>query len=133
MALALLAMNQVFGKFFDVLDVEAAEPQAFRERQSVSPFIFDVQTHYVSSSFNGSWKEALLGLRRRARDMGFNPALSSDTGTMKDLSWENYLKEVFLDSDTSLALISTPPGAIPPGIQSSRRKKCLTFAMHSIT
>jgi len=28
MALALLAMNQVFGKFFDVLDVEAAESQA---------------------------------------------------------------------------------------------------------
>ena len=28
MALAFLAMNHVFGKFFDVLDVEAAEPQA---------------------------------------------------------------------------------------------------------
>ena len=28
MALAFLAMNQVFGKFFDVLNVEAAEPQA---------------------------------------------------------------------------------------------------------
>jgi hypothetical protein len=32
MALAFLAMNQVFGRFFDVLDAEAAEPQAVRIR-----------------------------------------------------------------------------------------------------
>ena len=113
MALALVAINHVFGKFFDVLDVEAAEPQAFRERQGDTPFIFDIQTHYVSSSYQGHWKEALLGLRRRARDMGFNPSLSADKGTMQDLSWENYIKEVFLDSDTDLALISTPPGDYP--------------------
>ena len=29
MALALLAMNSVFGRLFDVLEVEAVEPQAF--------------------------------------------------------------------------------------------------------
>ena len=114
MAVALLTMNQVFGRFFDILDVEAAEPQAFRERQGDSMFIFDVQTHYVSSSFNkAGWRDALLGLRRRAREMGVNPKLSADTGTMKDLSWENFVKEVFLDSETDLALISTPPGSYP--------------------
>ena len=52
MALAFLAMNQVFGRFFDVLDAEAAEPQAVQERKGDIPFIFDVQTHYVSSSFD---------------------------------------------------------------------------------
>jgi len=114
MALAFLTMNQVFGKFFDVLEVEAAEPQAVQARKGDIPFIFDVQTHYVSSSFKEpGWKEGLLGLRRRARDMGFNPKLAGDTGTMADLSWENYIKEVFLDSDTSLGLISTPPGPYP--------------------
>jgi hypothetical protein len=113
MALAFLAMNQVFGKFFDVLDVEAGELQAVQERKGEVPFIFDVQTHYVSSSFKEPWKKGLLGLRRRARDMGVNPKLSSDSGTMADLSWENYIKEVFLDSDTSLGLISTPPGPYP--------------------
>lgn len=35
------------------------------------------------------------------------------TRARQDLSWENYLKEVFLDSDTNLALISTPPGSYP--------------------
>ncbi len=33
MAVALLAMNHVFGKFFDILEVEAAEPHAFQERR----------------------------------------------------------------------------------------------------
>ncbi|MDH3503023.1 MAG: amidohydrolase [Nitrospirota bacterium] len=114
MALGFLAMNQVFGQFFDVLDVEAAEPQAVQALKGDIPFIFDVQTHYVSSSFNQpGWKEGLLGLRRRAREMGLNPKLAGDTGTMADLSWENYIKEVFLDSDTSLGLISTPPGPYP--------------------
>src|SRR5512145_1678424 len=32
MATSLLAMNAVFGRFFDVLPVEAAEPAAFQER-----------------------------------------------------------------------------------------------------
>ncbi len=114
MALAFLAMNQVFGRFFDVLDAEAAEPQAVQERKGDIPFIFDVQTHYVSSSFDQpEWKKGLLELRRLAREMGVNPKLAGDTGTMADLSWENFIKEVFLDSDTSIALISTPPGPYP--------------------
>ena len=111
MAQTFLAMNQVFGNFFEVLDVEAAEPRAVQELKGTIPFIFDVQTHYVSSSFDQpGWKEGLLGLRRRAKEMGVNPKLSSDSGTLADLSWENFIKEVFLDSDTSIALISTPPG-----------------------
>ena len=130
MALAFLAMNQVFGKFFDVLDVEAAEPQAVRARKGDIPFIFDVQTHYVSSSFDQpGWKEGLLGLRRRAKEMGVNPQLSGDTGTMADLSWENFIKEVFLDSDTSIALISTPPGPPIHGNRLCLQKKWRTYAM----
>ncbi len=114
MALAFLAMNQVFGKFFDVLEVEAAESQAVHALKGDIPFIFDVQTHYVSSSFNQpGWKEGLLGLRRRAKEMGVNPKLAGGSGTMADLSWENFIKEVFLDSDTSIGLISTPPGPYP--------------------
>lgn len=114
MAVALLAMNQVFGKFFDVLAVEAADPAAFVERRGNSPFIFDVQTHYVSSQFEGSrTKKGLLGLRQLARDLGWNPDLKHDTGTLEDLNWQNFVKEVFLDSDTSIGLISTPPGPYP--------------------
>ncbi|TLY39475.1 MAG: twin-arginine translocation signal domain-containing protein [Nitrospirae bacterium] len=123
MAAALLAMNSVFGEFFDVLEVEAVEAAAFAERNGDPFFIFDVQTHYVSAGYDPTGaeatrkgavtKEALLGLRRRAREASMNPKLSGDRGTLADLAWENFIKEVFLDSETTLGLISTPPGPYP--------------------
>src|SRR5262245_14492592 len=121
MAASLLAMNAVFGRFFDVLPVEAVEPAAFQERSGAPVFIFDVQLHYVSAGYDPTNAEAgrrgavskgaLLGLRRGSRRL--NPKLESDRGTMADLSWENMVKEVFLDSETSIGLISTPPGPYP--------------------
>ena len=121
MATSLLAMNAVFGRFFDVLEVEAADPAAFRERTGEPFFIFDVQVHYVGSGYDPDnaeagrkgavTKQALLGLRLQARRM--NPQLASDRGTLADLSWETFVKEVFLDSETAIGLISTPPGPYP--------------------
>ncbi|HZS12220.1 MAG TPA: amidohydrolase family protein, partial [Nitrospirales bacterium] len=119
LALTLLSMNRIFGKFFDVTEIEAAEPAAFAERSGERFFIFDVQTHYVSTAYDPSGetnvipREGLLRLRERAREQGWNPALAHDTHTMTDLRWDNFVKEVFLDSDTDLALISTPPGPYP--------------------
>lgn len=121
MATSLLAMNAVFGRFFDVLEVEAAEPATFKERTGAPLFIFDVQLHYVSAGYDPENAEArrkgaiskqgLLGLRRWAR--GMNPKLASDRGTLADLSWEHFVKEVFFDSETAIGLISTPPGPYP--------------------
>jgi uncharacterized protein len=121
MAASLLAMNAVFGRFFDVLPVEAADPAAFQERSGEPVFIFDVQLHYVSANYDPTNSEAsrggavskgaLLGLRRGSRRL--NPKLESDRGTMADLAWENMVKEVFLDSETAIGLISTPPGPYP--------------------
>ena len=123
MAAALMAMNSVFGSLFDVLQTELFESAAFAERQGDPFFIFDVQTHYVSAGYDPSdtegrrrgavTKDALLGLRRRARETGLNPRLAADRGTLDDLSWQNFIKEVFLDSETSIGLISTPPGPYP--------------------
>jgi predicted TIM-barrel fold metal-dependent hydrolase len=123
MAAALLALNAVFGKCFDVLDIETVEAAAFTERTGESYFIFDVQTHYVGSHYDSAGaeatrkgavtKQALLSLRRRTREAGLNPKLSADGGTMDDLSWQNFIKEIFLDSDTTIGLISTPPGPYP--------------------
>jgi predicted TIM-barrel fold metal-dependent hydrolase len=122
-AAAFLAMNGGFGRFFDVLDVELVEAAAFAERQGEPYFIFDVQTHYVGTQYDPTdaeakrkgavVKQALLALRRRVREAGLNPKLAGDRGTIDDLSWENFIKEVFLDSETSVGLISTPPGPYP--------------------
>jgi predicted TIM-barrel fold metal-dependent hydrolase len=121
MATSLLAMNAVFGRFFNVLPVEAADPAAFQERAGEPFFIFDVQVHYVGSGYDPDnaeadrrgavTKQGLLGLRKRAQRM--NPKLAADRGTLADLSWENFVKEVFLDSETAIGLISTPPGPYP--------------------
>jgi hypothetical protein len=118
MAASFLAMNAVFGGFFKVSAGEAAEPLATSKQPF---FIFDVQLHYVGASYDPTDAEAsrkgavskgnLRRLRTRAQQM--NPALASDTGTMADLSWQNFIKEVFLDSETAIGLISTPPGPYP--------------------
>ena len=121
MAVSLLAMNAVFGHFFDVLEVEAADPAAFQARAGERFFIFDVQLHYVGTGYDPANAEAsrkgavskqgLLGLRKRAQRL--NPKLAADRGTLADLSWENFVKEVFFDSETAIGLISTPPGPYP--------------------
>ena len=120
---ALLAMNSVFGRFFDIGDIELFESAAFAEQQGAPYFIFDVQTHYVGSHYDptdaedhrkgGVSKQALMALRRRVREARLNPKLAGDKGTLDDLSWRNFVKEVFLDSETTIGLISTPPGPYP--------------------
>lgn len=121
MATSFLAMNAVFGEFFRVNPAEAAEQSAARELKGSSPFIFDVQLHYVGDAYDPADAEAsrkgavakgnLMRLRGRAKNM--NPALAKDSGTLADLSWQNFIKEVFLDSETDIGLISTPPGPYP--------------------
>jgi predicted TIM-barrel fold metal-dependent hydrolase len=121
MAASFIAMNAVFGHFFRVSEVEAAEPAAAREMSGEPFFVFDVQLHYVGAAYDPTNAEAqrkgavskgvLLGLRGRAKKM--NPQLASDSGTLADLSWQNFVKEVFLDSETAIGLISTPPGPYP--------------------
>lgn len=92
-----------------------------QERTGPPMFIFDVQPHYVGAAYDPGDAEAgrkgavskqgLLGLRRQARRL--NPKLASDRGTLADLPWENFVKEVFLDCETAVGLISTPPGPYP--------------------
>ena len=122
-AAALLAMNTVFGKFFNIGDIELFETAAFAEQRGAPYFIFDVQTHYVGSGYDPTdaeahrkgavSKQALLALRKSIRESGLNPRLAGDRGTIDDLSWRNFVKEVFFDSETAIGLISTPPGPYP--------------------
>ncbi|HXJ83144.1 MAG TPA: amidohydrolase family protein [Candidatus Methylomirabilis sp.] len=110
MASAFLALNAVFGRFFAVDPVEAIESAAADERTLPDQFVFDIQTHHVAAPRQFPW---LLGLRRTGRN--WNRELQKDRGTMEDLYLENYIKEIFLDSDTAVAVISGIPSATDAG------------------
>jgi len=108
MAAAFLAMNQVFGPIFNVAEAEAAEPDKAdaRSRALKQQFIFDDQTHFVRDDFD---QEGLLNLGKYASER-WNPAMVKDVGlTLQRYKFQNYAKEIFLDSDTKVALLSGAP------------------------
>jgi predicted TIM-barrel fold metal-dependent hydrolase len=106
MAAAFMAMNEVFGSIFGVSRAEAATPGVADARAAglAGQFIVDVQTHFVRDDFN---QEGLLGLAQYARQH-WNPALAGDKSLAR-FKFENYVKEVFVDSDTKIALLSGAP------------------------
>src|SRR5215475_7836568 len=106
MAAAFLAMNEVFGSVFDVTRAEAAEPGvAVARAQAMSgQMIIDVQTHFVRDDFK---QEGLLGLAQYAKK-NWNPAITRENDLYR-FKFENYVKEVFVDSDTKVALLSGAP------------------------
>lgn len=108
MALGFMAMNMVFGKHFGVSDAEAADMDAADELRSTykDQFIFDDQTHFVRDDFN---QEGLLGLTKWAAGAGVNPEIEGAPMDLSRYKMENYLKEIFLDSDTTVSLLSGAP------------------------
>jgi hypothetical protein len=106
MAAAFAAMNTVFGKFFSVDAAELFDPAAVAEKK-VDYFVFDVQTHHVTAGRHMIGGMDILDARRGAGAL--NPALRGKDATLTDLYIENYIKEVFLDSETAIACISGVP------------------------
>ena len=105
MAVAFAAMNRVFGQYFRVEAAEMMEPQAGAAARE-DYFIFDVQTHHVAAGRQRFGDFDFLNLRIEGRP--YNPALKRDP-VPEDLNVENYIKEVFLDSETDIACISGIP------------------------
>ena len=109
MAAAFVAMNKVFGPLFKVDPAEAAQPEAGAARASSlsGQFIFDDQTHFVRDDYPF---EGLLGLAQYAAE-NWNPDMKKEPVgmTLARYKFENYMKEIFYDSDTKIALLSGAP------------------------
>ena len=108
MASAFLAMNEVYGQLFEVAEVEASEREAAIERAEAlsGKFVFDDQVHFVRDDYRD---ETILNLGRFAAEH-WNPAMLEDQGIeLLRYKFENFVKEVFLDSDTKIALLSGAP------------------------
>jgi len=112
MALAFAAMNAVYGKCFRVDAAELRDPAIAASKTKF--FIFDVQTHHVAMPneiphVDQEFLNAIFSLRETARSM--NSALKSRVPKPEDLYLENYIKEVFLDSETDVVALSALPGS----------------------
>jgi len=106
MAAAFIAMNEVFGPVFEVSRAEAATPGVadLRAQALSGQFIVDCQTHFVRDDFK---QEGLLDLAKYAKT-NWNPKLWGES-KLERYKFENYVKEIFVDSDTKVALLSGAP------------------------
>ncbi len=111
MAAAYLAMNDVYGPLFEVSRAEAATPELADERASQlsGQFVFDGHTHFLREDTR---LEGFVRMREAVGKAGWNPTLVDKPQTIEDLKFNNYFKEVFLDSDTKIAIISSAPSEV---------------------
>ena len=111
MAASFLALNETFGALFTVDPTEAAVPDIATARSQTlkDQFIMDMHTHFLrdDTRLNGFVK-----MREAVGKAGWNPALVGKPQHIDDLKFSNYLKEIYLDSDTKIACISSAPSEI---------------------
>src|SRR2546428_4938993 len=144
-AAALLAMNEVFGQFFDVKPIEMFEAAAWAATGApTNLFVFDDQTHTVRGSMPGP--AALRAVAQGPTAPGFTSNPFNPDGLLDELgrpwsSWSpslvgapigpdlfhlgNYIKHMFLDSQVTVAILSNvTPGTIQlPGEAAPRPPK----------
>src|SRR5882724_5829003 len=160
MAAAFLAMNEVFGRFFDVHPIEMFDQVAYA--QSAVPrdlFIFDDQLHMVRGSNRGGGA-ALRALAHgpssaprfqsnpfnpkglpdeRGEAWGsWNPALAGLPITDANAQIVQFIKDVFLDSQVTIGLLSnvtassvsvgSEPRRAPRNVDEALRGEILTAA-----
>jgi predicted TIM-barrel fold metal-dependent hydrolase len=134
MAASFVAMNEVFGRFFDASPIELLEPAAAAERSPPADlFVFDDQLHMVRDS------QGAAGLPLRAASQGrgaastaagfkanpFNPegfpdelgdpwsawsdSLRQTPNVGSDFMLTALVKDVYLDSSVTVAVLSNAP------------------------
>jgi uncharacterized protein len=111
MAASFAAMNEVYGPLFDVTKAEAATPAMADERANAlkDQFIMDCHTHFLRDDTRIM---TFLNMRIAVGKAGWNKSLADKEQSIEDLKYNNYVKEIFLDSDTKIALISSAPSDI---------------------
>lgn len=102
MATAFYAANQVYGNYREVDEKETLEKAAHEEKWPKGDyFIFDVQTHFTNGVPLG------MGAFTNLIVKGLGVKLDNK---VESYSFNNFVKEIFFDSDTTMAVISGIPG-----------------------
>jgi predicted TIM-barrel fold metal-dependent hydrolase len=110
MAAAMICFNEVFGKTYEVDPIEAIEPAAYAEAWPKKEFIFDNQTHHIDVE-TGWFEKTEAGREAAAFLRRFRPGASDTKMSLEMLNQTNYVKELFFDSDTVMAIISGVPSS----------------------
>src|SRR5918999_1304528 len=109
MAAAFVAMNEVHAKagapLYQVEKNEASDLEVAQARADSlkNQFVMDMHTHFLRE---GTPIKTFIAQRETVGKAGWNPALKDKPQTIQDLMFPNYVKEIFLDSDTKVACIS---------------------------
>ena len=101
MATGFLALNAVHGCSFIASEEEALDGDAYSALLRRNEFIFDAQVHHVKDSIEGP-----MVFRTLTERAGLNPDLSGINPGPDTLHRANFVKEVFFDSDTVMALMT---------------------------
>jgi predicted TIM-barrel fold metal-dependent hydrolase len=107
MAAAFLAMNNVYGNLFDVAEAEAVDVARAADRADAlkAQFIFDVQTHFVRDDYTQEGFVGFLKSINQLEKSGLDPGKIS----VYDVKFENYVRQIFLNSDTAVTVLSGAP------------------------
>jgi predicted TIM-barrel fold metal-dependent hydrolase len=101
LATCFLASNEVFGKCWDVDEAETWEAAAVDEKWPKDEyFIIDVQAHFTNGLPVGNFRQMEF-----VKNMGFNLKNDADA-----YSFQNFVKEMYFDSETKMVVISGVPG-----------------------
>jgi hypothetical protein len=106
-AAGLLAVNEANGAEFFVVPTEAAlDAAAADEALGGDELIIDVQTHYIAN------RAACEGSREMIRHLYplFGPDWWEGLTQVQSLDLAEYMRCVYLHSDTAVAVLSSPPG-----------------------
>ena len=135
-ASTLLAMNQAFaragrgGGFYELPPESALEPALAEARLGGSELIFDIQGHHVAPE--RPWRDRSPVWARAVRSFPF-----ADCGLPDEIdcfSAHRFVKEVFVDSDTAMAVLSFVPepdrDAAPLRIEEAAATRALVESMH---
>lgn len=126
-ATVMLAMNQVYGcgdsssdttgnpddGVFNVCEEDTRDPERAASVFDADYFIMDVQTHHVE--LEGTWNPALKGAIAALRFTDFGECSRGDADCIinEKINQDNYIKEMFLDSETAIGVMSgIPTGAL---------------------
>jgi predicted TIM-barrel fold metal-dependent hydrolase len=117
-ASTLLAMNEAYaasgarGGFFQIEPEAARDLQLARSTVDGSEFVFDVQGHFVNPT--GAWLKTLSAESRPLQGFAMSARCAPHRGPgaldyLNCIGPDQFIKDVFLDSDTDLMVLSFVP------------------------